>query len=43
MNRQRFLVERHGLFQFALHLAFIGLLEELPGFALIFFVAFALY
>ena len=43
MSLNRFLVERHGLFQFALHLAFIGLLEELPRLTFIFFVAFALY
>jgi hypothetical protein len=42
MSLNRFLVERHGLFQFALHLAFIGLLEELPRLAFILFVAFAL-
>src|SRR5262245_1107302 len=43
MSLDRFLVERHGFFQFALHLAFIGLLEELPRLSFIFFVAFALY
>jgi hypothetical protein len=43
MSLNRLLVERYSLFQFALHLAFIGLLEELPSFSLVFFVAFALY
>ena len=36
-------VEGDGFLQFALHLLLIGFLEELPGFALVFFAAFALY
>ena len=43
MSLDRLLVERHSLFQFAFHLAFISLLEELPRLAFVFFVAFALY
>ena len=42
MRFNRLLVERHGLFQFALHLAFIGLGEELPRLAFVLFVAVAL-
>lgn len=41
MHGQRFLVEIDGLFQIALHLAFIGLLEEVPRLRL-FFAALAL-
>jgi hypothetical protein len=43
MSLNRFLIECHGLFQLALHLALIGLLEKLPRLAFILFVAFALY
>jgi hypothetical protein len=42
MYGQRFLIEIDGLFQVALHLAFIGLLEKVPGFALVLFTALAL-
>ena len=43
MCGERLLVEGNGFLQFALHLLLIGLLEELPGFAFVFFAAFALY
>src|SRR5262245_55264784 len=42
MSLNRFFVERHGFFQLTLHLAFVGLLKELPSLALVFFAAFAL-
>ena len=41
MGCQRLLVQVDGLLQFTFHLLFIGLLEELPRLALVFFAAFA--